>query len=93
MSAEEVPALKLHRQLVQDLLDKAAEIKQCSAIEPSLTAIELGDFIRDTQPNKWDGGDAHKQQAHYAVVETAFREKFSELVVSGRVVLCGVCKC
>lgn len=92
MSVEEIPALKVHRQLVQDLLDKTAEIKQCSTIEPPLTEVELGDSIRGAQPDKWDGGEAHGQQ-HYAVVETAFREKFSELVVSGRRVGCRAPKC
>lgn len=82
MAGEDIAAVKVYRQLVQDLLDKAAEIKKDYSIEPPLNDADLGDAIHHIQQDQESGLREQSQQAQYAVVETAFREKFYDLLVS-----------
>ena len=84
MSGEDVRAVKVYRKLVQDLLDKSAQVKRDSIIEPPLTDADLGDAIHQIQQGQDGVLKEQGQQAHYAVVETAFREKFYNLLVSLR---------
>ncbi|ODH48390.1 hypothetical protein GX48_05482 [Paracoccidioides brasiliensis] len=76
MAGEDIAAVKAYRQLVQDLLDKAAKVKQDSSIEPPLNEADLGDAIRHIQSKE------QSPQAQYAVVETAFRQKFYALLAT-----------
>ncbi|EEH35288.1 nuclear matrix protein [Paracoccidioides lutzii Pb01] len=76
MAGEDIAAVKAYRQLFQDLLDKAAKVKQDSSIEPPLNEADLGDAIRHIQSK------GQSPQAQYAVVETAFREKFYALLAT-----------
>ncbi|OAX85595.1 hypothetical protein ACJ72_00009 [Emergomyces africanus] len=80
MAAEDIASVKVYRQLVQDILDKAAEIKKDCRIEPPLSDVDLGDAIRRIQQDQDRGLKEQSQQAQYAVVETAFREKFYDLL-------------
>lgn len=79
MSNDTMESVIAHRDLVRDLLAKAAEIKQSDDVEPPLMEADLGDYMSrirvksDNETNK-----SHK----YAAVETAFREKFYELLVT-----------
>jgi hypothetical protein len=70
-----VPA---YRDMVDNLLDFAATVKVEQAIEPPLSNSDLGDRIRaiyDSLPAK------ENKLAHYAAIETAFRDKFYDLIV------------
>lgn len=82
MAGENIASVKVYQQLVQGLLDKATEIKRDCSIEPPLTDADLGDAIRRIQQDQESGLKEQSQQAQYAVVETAFREKFYDLLVS-----------
>lgn len=81
MVGEDVRAVKVHRKLVQDLLDKAAEVKQSSAIGSPLTEDDLGDAISRILAREDDSIKGQSAQTQYAAVETAFREKFYDLLV------------
>ncbi|PGH02372.1 THO complex subunit 1 [Blastomyces parvus] len=82
MAVDDIAAVKVYRQLVQGLLDKAAEIKKDGSIEPPLTDADLGDAIRRILQDQESGLKGQSQQAQYAVVETAFREKFYDLLAT-----------
>ncbi|EGE84897.1 nuclear matrix protein [Blastomyces gilchristii SLH14081] len=82
MPVEDIVAVKVYQQLVQDLLDKAAEIKKDCSIEPPLTDADLGDAIRRIQQDQDSGLKEQSQQAQFAVVETAFRKKFYDLLAT-----------
>lgn len=82
MSVGDVRAVQVYREIVRELLEKAAEAKRVPTIEPPLAEAELGDAIRETLQSKVETGKDYSQQSHHAAVETAFREKFYELVVS-----------
>ncbi|CRG92773.1 THO complex subunit 1 [Talaromyces islandicus] len=79
MSNDTIESVIAYRDLVRELLAKAAEIKQSDDVEPPLMEADLGDdasrirLKSDTEANK---------QHKYAAVETAFREKFYELLAS-----------
>ncbi|EEH03323.1 nuclear matrix protein [Histoplasma capsulatum G186AR] len=82
MAGENIASVKVYRQLVQGLLDKATEIKRDCSIEPPLNDADLGDAIRRIQQDQESGLKEQSQQAQYAVVETAFREKFYDLLAT-----------
>lgn len=88
MAGDDVRAVKVYRKLVQDLLDKSAQVKRDSRIEPPLTDADLGDAIHQIQQGQDGVLKEQGQQAQYAVVETAFRQKFYNLLVSLRTQHC-----
>jgi len=76
-----IESVQVYRRLIESLLSKADELKPDKQIEPPLTETDFGD-------SAWhiEGSDANvlkreNQQASYAAVETAFREKFYDLLV------------
>jgi THO complex subunit 1 len=85
MADADVESVKLYRGLVRDLLAKAAEVKPGNHVEPPLTDADLGGSIWRIPRPEGDTEVEQNQQASYAAVETAFREKFYELLVSLRI--------
>jgi hypothetical protein len=81
MAGEDVQSVKSYRILVRELLEKAAESKQDSDIESPLTDTDLGGTLWRVQKVKDEITGGQNQQAQYAAVETAFREKFYDLLV------------
>ncbi|KAL2005947.1 hypothetical protein VTN00DRAFT_10440 [Thermoascus crustaceus] len=77
----DVESVKAYRKLVHDLLSKATEAKPDKQIEPPLTEADLGDAIWQI-PVDEGSLKAHGQQVYYAAVETAFREKFYDLLAT-----------
>ena len=65
---------------VQDLLQRAREVKQHSDIEPALKLSDFQGAIETTsgspQPSVSD-----KTPAHYAAIETALRDIFYDILV------------
>lgn len=83
MAENDIRAVKIYRNLVQELLNRAARVKENGGIEPPLTDADLGDAMRLIQQSKEEALNNQNQQSLYAVVETAFREKFYDLLVCG----------
>lgn len=81
MSVQDIRAVQIYREIVEELQERAAELKETPTIEPPLTETELGDAIRDVLQRKVKSEENCSPQSHYAAVETAFREEFYELVV------------
>lgn len=81
MAREDVRAVKVYRKLVQDLLDKAAESKDSATIDPPLTEDNLRDTISHILSNESSPLKDQSPQAQFAAVETAFRDKFYDLLV------------
>lgn len=77
MSNDTIESVVAYRDLVRDLLAKAAEIKRSNDVEPPLMEADFGDFISRIRESD---AETNKPQK-YAAVETAFREKFYELLV------------
>lgn len=80
-----IESVQVYRRLIESLLAKAEELKPDKQIEPPLTETDIGD-------STWriEGSDANvlkreNQQTNYAAVETAFREKFYDLLVGHKV--------
>jgi THO complex subunit 1 len=79
MSDIAVESVIAYRGLVHSLLARAAKVKPHNQVEPPLAEADLGESIwRLPQAN---GTAERNQQTNYAAVETAFREKFYELLV------------
>ncbi|EED18329.1 THO complex subunit Tho1, putative [Talaromyces stipitatus ATCC 10500] len=71
-----------YRVLVRDLLAKAAEIKKGHDVEPPITEASLGDLVERVYLKNGDIQQEPNKQTSFAAVETAFREKFYELLAS-----------
>jgi len=80
MASVEVEAVQVYRGLVNDLLDRAAQIKTDKQIEPPLTEALLGDRIWQL-PVDEASDKLLNQQTQLAAVEIAFREKFYHILV------------
>ncbi|KUL88068.1 hypothetical protein ZTR_04111 [Talaromyces verruculosus] len=71
-----------YRSLVRDLLAKAAEIKKGHEVEPPITEASLGDLVDRAYFKNGNIQPETTKQTKFAAVETAFREKFYELLAS-----------
>lgn len=81
MSVDDITSVQTYRKLVQRLLDRASELKQSSAIEPPITEADLGDVTGELDGEDQETAKTLGSQPNYAAVETAFREKFYNLLV------------
>lgn len=70
-----------YRRLVRDLLAKAAEVKKGHDVEPPITEASLGDLVERASLKNGSIQPETTKQMNFAAVETAFREKFYELLV------------
>lgn len=70
-----------YRSLVRDLLAKAAEVKKGHEVEPPITEASLGDLVDRPYFKNGNIQPETTKQTNFAAVETAFREKFYELLV------------
>lgn len=81
MGGKDVGAVKVYRDVIRSLLEKAAAIKNAPTIEPPVTEANLGDIIERVLAGDYGISVGANQQTQYAAVETAFREIFYDLLV------------
>ncbi|EAL84580.2 hypothetical protein KXX33_008034 [Aspergillus fumigatus] len=82
MSLAEHDAMHIYRKLVDDLLNRAEQIKKDAQIEPPLTEAHLGESIWAIQGEEKQMVEQLSQQTRFAAVELAFREKFYNLLAN-----------
>lgn len=73
--------MQIYRNLVDSLLDRAAQVKPNQHIEPPLTETLLGDAIWHVSGPDKDIVKQLNQQTQLAAVEIAFRERFYRVLV------------
>ncbi|KAI9799593.1 MAG: hypothetical protein M1833_003908 [Piccolia ochrophora] len=90
MAAIDIPSVQAMRAALHEVLNAARTLKGSPSIEPPLTASELGSSIRDLTPSFLQ--QAHTQapkdplrHAHYAIIETAAREIFIDLLATAAI--------
>ncbi|KDB25972.1 hypothetical protein H109_02173 [Trichophyton interdigitale MR816] len=82
MGGKDVGAVKVYRDVIRSLLEKAAAIKNAPTIEPPVTEANLGDVIERVLAGDYGISVGANQQTQYAAVETAFREIFYDLLAT-----------
>ncbi|KAI1909285.1 hypothetical protein LOZ12_005332 [Ophidiomyces ophidiicola] len=82
MAVEDIHAVRIYRELVQQLLDRAADLKRTSVIDPPITEAHFVEGIWPTEIGEGDTPKSPSSQASYAAVEIAFREKFYHLLAT-----------
>ncbi|EAW13358.1 THO complex subunit THO1/HPR1 [Aspergillus clavatus NRRL 1] len=80
MAVAELEAMRVYRGLVNNLLERAAQVKEDGQIKPPLTEAHLGESIWSTQGEDKQEVEQVSQQTQFAAVELAFREKFYSLL-------------
>lgn len=81
MAAPELEAVRLYKEVVDRLLERAAQVKHNSQIEPPLTEGTLGEPIWQVPTEKQEVVKELNPQTQFAAVEIAFREKFYRILV------------
>jgi hypothetical protein len=81
MAAPELEAVRLYKEVVDRLLERAAQVKPNSQIEPPLTEGTLGEPIWQVPTEKQEVVKELNPQTQFAAVEIAFREKFYRILV------------
>ncbi|KAJ5400539.1 hypothetical protein N7465_011028 [Penicillium sp. CMV-2018d] len=82
MANEDIAGVQVYKRLVDNLLDRAAQVKPDKQIEPPLTETHLGESIWQV-PSEDDKATKHlSPQTKIAAVEIAFREKFYRVLAS-----------
>ncbi|KAJ5108836.1 hypothetical protein N7456_005511 [Penicillium angulare] len=82
MAPVEVEAVQVYKELVDGLLDRAAQIKPDKQIEPPLTETAFGGPIWQLPAQQDEIIKPLNQQTRLAAVEIAFREKFYHTVAA-----------
>ncbi|KAJ5464759.1 uncharacterized protein N7458_000445 [Penicillium daleae] len=82
MAAPELEAVRLYKEVVDRLLERAAQVKPNSQIEPPLTEGTLGEPIWQVPTEKQEVVKELNPQTQFAAVEIAFREKFYRILAS-----------
>ncbi|KAI3149742.1 hypothetical protein CBS147325_2273 [Penicillium roqueforti] len=82
MANDDISGVQVYKRLVDNLLDRAAQVKPNKQIEPPLTETYLGESIWQV-PSEDDKVTKHlSPQTKLAAVEIAFREKFYRVLAS-----------
>lgn len=81
MVGKDVRAVKVYRNVIHSLLEKAGSIKDTPSIEPPVTEASLGGIIDRVLTGDDGAPGGSNQQTQFAAVETAFREIFYDLLV------------
>ena len=81
MSSMGITSVEEYTAAVRELLVKGHKVKPNAGIEPALTALDFEGGI-ENMGKIGNGTFTQNNQAHYAAIETAFRNIFYELLVS-----------
>jgi len=79
--ANDVAGVQVYRRQVDNLLDRAAQVKPDKQIEPPLSETHLGESIWQLPSEDEEATKQLSQQTKLAAVEIAFREKFYRVLV------------
>ncbi|KAM5429782.1 hypothetical protein McanCB21832_007249 [Microsporum canis] len=82
MVGKDVRAVKVYRNVIHSLLEKAGSVKDTPSIEPPVTEASLGDIIDRVLTGDDGAPGGSNQQTQFAAVETAFREIFYDLLAT-----------
>lgn len=81
MGSMEIEAVQVYKELVDSLLDRAAQVKPDKQIEPPVTEALLDEPVWQVPEGKQEIVQPLYQQTRLAAVEIAFREKFYHILV------------
>jgi hypothetical protein len=81
MAHEDVAGVQVYRRQVDNLLDRAAQVKPDKQIEPPLSEAHLGEPTWQLSTEDQEATGHLNQQTRLAAVEIVFREKFYRVLV------------
>lgn len=84
MSSAGIFSVEKYTSSIRELLRRAQAVKPNGNIEPALVASDFEDGIAQLS-RVVDGSMTKSNQAHFAAIETAFRNIFYESLVSCRI--------
>ena len=82
MAGHGVPGVAICDELLKDLLQRAEEVKQTHTVEPPLNKSDFTDLLQQVETTFFAAADSTElRKRSHAVIETAIRDKFNNLLV------------
>ncbi len=93
MSSNDVVSVRLFTSALENILETARNIRTTHSIEPALTISDFEGQIErvgsiDHEVSQSQAQKEHGRQAHYAAIETGFRNIFYDLLVGPQKAVC-----
>jgi THO complex subunit 1 len=83
MGSHVVQGVDTFGELLEDMLQRAEEVKQTNTVEPPLNKSNIADILERLESTFFSPADSIEQRKRsHAVIETAIRDKFNNLLVS-----------
>jgi hypothetical protein len=83
MAGHEVQGVDKFGELLVEMLQRAAEVKKTHTVDPPLNKSDLVDILERVELEFFSAAESTEQRKRsHAVIETAFRDKFNNLLVS-----------
>lgn len=79
---EELDSVQAYRDLIEHHLVRIDAVKQDDGIEPPLTEHDCAELVTEVEVKAVDQSAGQSKKAHYALIETVFREKFYSLLAT-----------
>jgi THO complex subunit 1 len=79
---EELESVQTYREVIERYLRKLDEIKQDAGIEPPLAETDCTGLVEEVKAQVGPKPSDQKKKAHYALIETVFRERFYFLLAT-----------
>jgi THO complex subunit 1 len=79
---QELDTVQAYRDLIHHHLERLNHVKQDEGIEPPLTEANCADLVVKVETKVADKSIGQTKKAHYALIETVFREKFDFLLAT-----------
>lgn len=79
---EELDSVQAYRDLIDHHLARLESVKQDDSIEPPLTEANCAELVAEVETKAADKSTDSNKKAHYALIETVFRENFYSLLAT-----------
>ena len=79
---EKLDSVQVYRDLIEDHLARLDDVKHETGIEPPLTETDCAELVIEVEAKAGDRSTEQNKKAHYALIETVFREKFYSLLAT-----------
>lgn len=77
---KELDSVQAYRELIGHHLARLSGVKEDIGIEPPLTEADCNELVAEVEATAADKSTERSKKAHYALIETIFRENFYSLL-------------
>jgi THO complex subunit 1 len=83
MAGHVVQVVDMFGEMLNELLQRAEEVKQTDTVEPPLSKVDFEDILERVEATFfWSAETPEQRKQKHAAIDTAIRNKFNDLLVS-----------